>query len=67
MQRVCGCASNGMHWFNPTTRASSDRHSCSEPRREASLGPASGFADGYGCKVAGTLERHSAENEERGM
>ena len=25
VQRVCGCASNGMHWFNPTTRASSDQ------------------------------------------
>jgi hypothetical protein len=24
-RRVCACASNGMHWFNPITRTTSDQ------------------------------------------
>src|SRR5277367_3690921 len=63
-----------MHWFNPITRTTSDQlrqalmlstTARSKPwYRTVVRLSAGGFADGYGCEVAGILERYSAENEE---
>ena len=62
-RRVCVCASNGMHWFNPITRTTSDQlrqalmlstTARSKPWYRTVLKlSGGGFADGYGCEVAG--------------
>ena len=72
-RRVCACASNGMHCSIPLRRTTSDQlrqvlmlstTARSKPWYRTVLRlSGGGFADGYGCKVAGILERHSAENE----